>query len=788
MAFGPNHPAHAGPRLLSTALAAWLSGLSLVHAADTPDFEKEILPLLYSRCFSCHSDKKAKPEGELKLDSVAGIREGVVVVAGAPDESELFKRITLSADDPDRMPPAEKGGVPFDAEEVSLVRRWIAGGANFGLWQEYSHREPARTWGDPGPGDPAALTEHLDRLVDEYHARERITPTNAQIDDSVFARRLYLDIAGRIPTYDELRTFMADPRAERRRALIDRLLSSEAYVSHTFNWWADQLRLLTEHGGGHQWRFYEQWVKEALRARKPLDAFVSQLVTASGYLWESGAAGFYLRDSGMPLDHMSNLTRVFLGTRMECAQCHDHPTEPITQKDFYQLTAYTHGVSVLNKPSGYDTRYVNHWEVLQKRLNDLDASKVQRNAISRAVAPLKRFTTETDEPLKFPATYAYDAAARGKSVSPQTLFGDDAPAMPGRNREAFAQWLVSPRNPRFAPNMANRLWKRVMGLGLVEPVDSLSPFTAASDSALLEFLARTLVQLQFDERAFLAVVLNSRAYQRAAVREDVQPGAPAPFRGPHMRRLTAEQIWDSLLGLLVTDLDQRRNAERFDRTNRSRDYFKRLARMSPEEIFARAQIEHEFLDGWRHFKARKSAELAAAIDQAVAAGDQNSERRLREEQAALDAEEKRRRDAINLGRPYDAPETDPRWLGLDENLIRASELQSPADHGHFLRKFGQSDRREIDASSSAPNLTQSLALMNGTLTRLVLGEESLLRRTMVQIKNPHARLTAVYLAVLARKPSAQEREIVLRLCHGSKSAEADVLWALLNSPEFLFYP
>jgi hypothetical protein len=105
-----------------------------------------------------------------------------------------------------------------------------------------------------------------------------------------------------------------------------------------------------------------------------------------------------------------------------------------------------------------------------------------------------------------------------------------------------------------------------------------------------------------------------------------------------------------------------------------------------------------------------------------------------------------------------------------------------------LRKFGQSDRREIDASSQAPNLPQSLALMNGALTQLVLGEESLLRRTLARINNPHERLTAAYLAVLAREPSAHEREIILRLCDGSNSAEADVLWALLNSPEFLFYP
>lgn len=788
MSFCPSHRPHARARSTRLALLACLLVSRPGLAAEKPNFEKEILPLLYARCFACHSEKKAKPKADMKLDSVAAIRDAAVVVAGAPDESELLKRIALPADDPDRMPPVKGGGVPFDETQVALVRLWIAAGADFGSWQAYAHREPPMAAADPGRVDPAALTRQLDRVVDEYHARKRVTPTTAEIEDGVFLRRVHLDVTGRIPTYAELQKFLADRRPDKRRTAIGQLLDSEGYVSHTFNGWADQLRLLTDHGGGHQWRFYEQWVKDAVRARKPLDAFVSELVTARGYLWENGAVGFYLRDSGMPLDHMSNLTRVFLGTRMECAQCHDHPSEPITQKDFYQLTAYTYGVSVLNNPSGYDTRYVRHWDVLQARLKEMGASKVERDAVSRAVAPLKRFTTETDAALKFPSTYAYDPAVRNQPVNPRTLFGDDVPAAAGRTRETFAQWLVSPRNPRFARNLANRLWKRVMGFGLVEPVDSLSPFVASADPALLDFLACMLVQLGFDERAFLSVVLNSRAYQRAAVREDVRPGEPAPFRGPLVRRLTAEQIWDSLLGLLVADLDQRRNAEHFDKSNRSREYFVALASMSADEILARAKVEHEFLDGWRHFKAKKSAELADAVEKATAAEDRALARRLRDEQLALEAEEKRRRDAINLGRPYDAPEVDPRWQGLDVDLIRASELQSPADHGHFLRKFGQSDRREIDASTVAPNLTQSLALMNGVVTRLVLAENSLLHRTIAGMENPDDRLTAIYLAVLTREPSTRDREVIRELRRESKSPEADVLWALLNSPEFLFYP
>ena len=159
--------------------------------------------------------------------------------------------------------------------------------------------------------------------------------------------------------------------------------------------------------------------------------------------------------------------------------------------------------------------------------------------MSRAISFLKRLTTDTDKPLRFPATYVYDHTERGQPVLPRTLFGDEAQIIDGNHRRAFAEWMTSPRNPRFAKNAANRLLKRVMGAGLIEPVDSLTALPHPEHRELLEFLTSALIGFRFDERAFLAVLLNTRLYQSEAVRERPEPGAAFALHGPLLRRLSA---------------------------------------------------------------------------------------------------------------------------------------------------------------------------------------------------------------------------------------------------------
>jgi hypothetical protein len=752
----------------------------LSAAADSPDFQRDIQPLLYHRCFSCHSEKKDQPKGELRLDSAQGIHDSGVVVAGNPDESELLVRVSLPHSDTDLMPPLKGGGQPLSDSERALLRRWIADGAKTGDWVKFDHRQPAMTVRDAplSRADVPHLARRVDELVQQSNADKGKT-MNAAINDNVFLRRVYLDVAGRIPSLSESRRFLDSTAADKRAKLIDELLNREGYVSHTFNWKADQLRLVTNRviAGQPAW-MYDEWVKESIRSKIPYDEYVRRLVTASGYLWENGAMGFYLRDQGMPLDHMSNLARVFLGTRVECAQCHDHPFEPITQKDFYQLAAFTSGVST------YGTENVEHWRELQSQLNAMNAPRNLYDSVSGTVAILKRRTKDTSYQLKFPDSYVNDPAARGTVVDARTPFGDD-PAVTVENRRAvFADWLTSSRNPRFALNIANRLWKRVIGLGLIEPVDSLSAINHTEHAALTDFLTQTIVRLGFDERAFLAVLLNTRLYQSESVREEPEPGASFHLRGPLLRRLSAEQAWDSLLVLLVEGLDDRRPMKA-DRGALGREQVTQLSKMNAVELMERAKLMLQYRTEQRQ-QSFQSADRKEAIKQAKESGDSAEVRRLENEQIESDTKINLLRDALQMSRHPAPKETDPRWVSLPSALVRASEIETPIELGHFLRQFGQSDRREIDAYNRNPNITHSLALMNGDLTRMILDERSFLRTQLRQFATGEQRLNAIYQAILVRSATVEEAKHCLPIFGTSPSPEADMIWALLNTPEFLF--
>jgi hypothetical protein len=761
-----------------------------VTAADSPLFEKDILPIFYHHCFACHSEKQAKPKGKLRLDSAEAIHGSDMMVAGKPDESELMKRVSLPHTDEDVMPPLKGGAQPLSDAERAMLRQWIADGAKLDSWVKFDHRGAALAVADGSlaGSDVRNLSAEVQKQVD-HSLEAKGTRLNAPASDETFLRRVYLDVVGRIPSLEESTRFIESEDQDKRGKLINELLGSEGYLSHMFNWKADLLRVNTRGlAAGQPGKLYDDWVKDAIRSHMPYDEFVRQLITASGYLWENGAVGFYVRDLGMPLDHMSNMTRIFLGTRIECAQCHDHPLEPITQKDFYQMTAFTFGVSNLGKPGGYSPTNVKQWPELKAKLAALGNDKALFDSVSSTIAPLKRLTVDTDMLLKYPETYPYEAALRGKPAEPRTLFGDEVVIADGNRRKAFAEWLTSPRNPRFAKNIANRLWKRVMGVGLIEPVDSLSALPKPEHAELLDFLTQTMIRLRFDERAFMAVLLNTRLYQSDAVRETPEPATAFALLGPQLRRLSAEQIWDSHLVMLAQDLDERKTTFRLEGVL-DPQRLRKLNTMTADELIAQARIdraEHTRKREIDLLREKQQKERAAA----KARGDEKEVQRL----AALHAKQNKEQassamKAMNTEAAEEGAtkETDPRWKSLPPSFIRASEIPLPLPLGHFLRQFGQSDRREIDAFSRDPNTTHSLALMNGELTTRALADDSYLRRQLAASNLVGEKRTQlIYRAILVRPATTEELAELAAMTQGSPTPEQDIIWALLNSPEFLF--
>ena len=184
------------------------------------------------------------------------------------------------------------------------------------------------------PVDTTSASKQVDALLAKSWQKHQLKP-NAPVDDATFLRRVYLTVVGRIPSLDEARAFHACQMPDKRAKLIDSLLASEGYVQNFFNYWADVLRAQSQGvAGSTTSQNYLNYIRAALRENKSWDQIARELVSSEGSCFDTGAIGYYMRDRGMPLDNLSNTTRIFLGTRMECAQCHDHPFDKWTQKQF----------------------------------------------------------------------------------------------------------------------------------------------------------------------------------------------------------------------------------------------------------------------------------------------------------------------------------------------------------------------------------------------------------------------------------------------------------------------
>lgn len=443
--------------------------------------------------------------------------------------------------------------------------------------------------------DVAQTAAQIDALVLKKLEQEKLTP-NALATDDVFLRRVYLDTIGRIPTLKETQDFHASTAPDKRAQLIDRLLASEGYVQHHFNFWADVLRYknVLTNGANAAGAAYAEWIKQSLADNKPYDQFVRELITAEGKSYENGAVGFYLRDYNMQLDNMAVTTQVFLGTQMVCAQCHDHPFDKWSMMDYYQMAAHTFGIQSTNNLVGRSlpTAYGKAGK---------KGSKADRALLGKAMTEILRplrFNTvvHNERALRLPHDYPYSDAKPNDVIKPfiPAAFSKegDVAATATSPVEGYAAWMTSPDNPRFTLVIANRLWKKVMGQGVIEPVDELTDSTVPTNPALMSYLESLMKEVNYDMKAYLRVLMNSTTYQRASYTKELALGEPYHFPGPLMRRMSAEQIWDSLVALYKPQPDKPSLETQLDYENqltRVRWMDKALYALSDEELLANAK-------------------------------------------------------------------------------------------------------------------------------------------------------------------------------------------------------
>lgn len=581
----------------------------------------------------------------------------------------------------------------------------------------------------------------IDGLLAGYWQEHGASPSRPLADEA-FVRRVYLELGGRIPTHDEAVAFLGSAAADKRGDLVDTLLESPDYVSHFYNFWADILRLQERPDRHLIFEPYLHYVKEAIRTNKPYDAWTREMLTANGRLWENPAVGFQLRDEGMPLPYVDNTVRVFLGTQIGCAQCHDHPFDHWTQHDFYELAAFTAGTRTRPGGDGPGKRQKRMpvqgvGEIARAartlQLENRDRNQANKAAVAQYIRTNVTSVAFSDKQLLLPHDYQYDDAKPLAAVSPKVLWGEvPSAARDADGREQFATWIVSPDNRQFARTIANRLWKKLMGVGLVEPADDFKDDNPASFPALLEHLTDEMLRLKFDLREFVRLVVSTETYQRRAVLHDSMSAAPFRFTGPALKRMTAEQLWDSILTLVA------RNPWSIERP-------------TTDEIAEVLDLD------------LRTASLA------------DVDRGLEALQSRYGKGAVKRRMMKICG-----------YRGLE--LVRASELPAPLPLGHFLRQFGQSDRETIEGGRTVATVPQILAMFNGPITHAMLEQGSVIYDEVTS-HAPKQAIDVVFLALLSRRPGAEERTLAVQEVMSAEDRATgcgNVIWALLNTREFLF--
>ncbi len=483
---------------------AWLAAclvllaMTVASRAETPvkiDFAHEIVPLIKARCGECHTNGKYK--GSLSLDTRQTLLRAKVVVPGKSGDSDLVKRIT-SSDPEKRMPPK---GNRLSAKEVELLRRWIDQGLP---WEEgFSFKlgtyvAPLRPRKPVLPPVREGREHPIDRILDAYYAQNKV-PLPALADDSTFIRRLYLDVIGLLPASEELNAFLADPATDKRQRLIRQVLAERrAYADHWLTFWNDLLRNDYQgtgyiDGGRKQ---ITAWLYQGLLDNKPYDQFVRELINpvpdAAGFINGIKWRGRVNASQVQEIQFAQSVSQVFFGVNMKCASCHDSFIDGWKLDDAYGLAAVI-----------------------------------------------------ADRPLEI---HRCDKPT-GKRASPRFLWpalGSIDPALPKAKRlEQLAALVTHPENGRFSRTIVNRVWHRLMGRGLVHPVDVMANKPWSED--LLDYLAGYLVEQKYDLKKLIEHICSSRAYQsRHAIHKDEISTEDFVFRGPMVKRMTAEQFLDSI--------------------------------------------------------------------------------------------------------------------------------------------------------------------------------------------------------------------------------------------------
>jgi hypothetical protein len=444
------------------------------------------------------------------------------------------------------------------------------------------------------------LRQTIDTEMQAVWKRDKITPVAAS-EDAAFLRRIYLDLVGTIPSAEEATEFLKDTDAHKREKLIDKLLDSPGFAKNQANIWNVVLfgRRPANLENDRKREGFKKWLTARFEKNVPYDQMVSELLLAE----EEGTEAFYVQFRNQPEEATVAVSRLFLGTQLQCARCHDHPFENWTQRDFYGMAGFFVRLVVLDTGDAK-----KKYAIGEKGTGDVlftGADKDQKpGQKGEPIKPKFLGGSVLEEP---PTPKDYKDPPQGAKAYPKP---------PWSRKEKLAAWVVSPENPYFTKAVANRVWAQFMGRGLVHPVDDLGERSEAGNSPLLDLLAKQLVDHHHDLKWYIRELVNTQVYQLAA-EGALTEAMPKTFERARVRPLSAEELLTAIRQAAGYDLGPMAKPEA-SFPGAGDEYFLRYFGEPTNGLgdFQGSLAEHLFLnhsDGVRSVIRRRKANLADTL-------------------------------------------------------------------------------------------------------------------------------------------------------------------------------
>ena len=746
------------------------------------------------------------------------------VVPGKPDKSELLLRIHLRPIDEGVMPDEGKALKP---EEVAILDAWVEAGAEWPEGVTLTEQKPempkrvAMPTRIPSSNSEAAVM--LDDLLQRENTGSGVITTDV-ISDNAFLRRATIDLIGRIPTVREIREYQK--WGEKRRAkLIAKLTSHARFADRWTIFMADMLRIRSNVTGGNQLLAY---IHGSLDQGKPYDELVRELISASGRANSNPAVGYILGDDAAPMELAAATSQIFLGVRIGCAMCHDHPFDDWEQRHFYDLAAFFGKTKKMQsrRGGGVYTTEGDKMTVLWPPEDKADPDKRKPvkpkfpfQVVESGTTPqhIERFEAISLARAKKEAGGAESASldALLDSVEPNVGKPGD-PVLEEAKRESrllkvhgdiyrsselrtkLADLITDPRNDYFARAFVNRVWAELIGHGFVEPLDNFSDYNELHHPSTLDFLAQEFIASGYDLRSLVRIITLSDVYRRSALSADIdielRKKSELNFTAAPSRRMISEVLYDSIVVAgHLEDFKWPKGANNKEVSREIRVPTGEYTILKTDESQPVMMTEKEPMrdDGYDLESSLKinfssilnSKEQTEIANMRMKSDEAIKAKEMAEKMAALMQKDKERR--VMKYKTETITET------FDDNprFDSAMRMATPAPPAHFLRVFGQPARTGLgEFRDNASSLRQQLLMLNGRITNEASRVGTLEPIHRILKKDPDLAIDWAYQEILTRYPTDREKSDARSIVKNSEEGMADLRWALLNSNEFRFLP